>query len=309
MKPELSVVMPVYNEEANLEELYRRLTAVLGGVTEAYELVFVDDGSGDASWATIARLAAVDARVRGLRFSRNFGHQMAFTAGVDHARGDVVVIMDSDLQDPPELIPDLIARHREGFEVAYAVRANRAGETAFKRLSAALFYRFLRSVTRVEIPLDTGDFRLMGPRAVAAFRSLREHGRFTRGMVAWLGFTQTGVPFDRPPRRAGRSNYPLRSMLRLATDAFTSFSLVPLQLASWLGLLLVAGSVGLIVLRLAGAPAPPHALLLAALGLLGGAQLLAIGLLGSYLGRIYDEVRQRPLYIVRESIGGDPAGA
>jgi polyisoprenyl-phosphate glycosyltransferase len=305
---ELSVVLPVFNEEANLDELHRRLVTVLEGAVGSFELLYVDDGSRDGSWPIIERLAASDRRVRGLRFSRNFGHQMAFAAGVDHAGGDAVVIMDADLQDPPELIPDLLARHREGYEVVYAVRASRPGETVFKRASARLFYRVLRALTRVEVPVDTGDFRLMGRRSVEAFRGLREQRRYTRGLVAWLGFRQTGVPFVRPARRAGQSNYPLRSMVRLAVDGITAFSLAPLQLATWLGLFVTAiaalVAIALGVMHVAGMSVTLRSALVVALFFLGGIQLLALGLLGTYVGRIYDEVRGRSLYIVEETVGG-----
>lgn len=311
MSVELSVVLPVFNEEGNLPELHRRLTATLGQLVGSYEILFVDDGSRDRSWAIIGELAQRDRRVRGLRFSRNFGHQMAFAAGLENACGEAVVIMDADLQDPPELIPQLLARHREGFEVVYAVRAHREGETLFKRLSARLFYRLLHRLTQVDIPLDTGDFRLMGRRAVAAFRRLPERHRFTRGLVAWLGFPATGVPFERPARSAGETNYPLRKMVRLAVDAITSFSHVPLQLATWLGGAVAAVSCGWFVVRLVAAAlggAWPGWLeaALAALFLLAGVQLVAVGLLGAYLGRVFDEVKGRPLYIVQETVGEPP---
>lgn len=307
MSVELSVVVPVFNEEENIPELYRRLTAVLPEVAASWEVLFVDDGSRDGSWGLIAQLAREDPHVRGLRFSRNFGHQMAFAAGLDHARGRAVVIMDADLQDPPELIPELVAKHRQGFEVVYAVRAARRGETAFKRLTAKLFYRLLARLTTVGIPLDTGDFRLMGPRAVEAFRRLPERHRFTRGLVAWLGFSQTGVPYERPPRFAGQTKYPLRKMLRFAADAMTSFSHVPLQLATWLGFLVSAVAflyiLVVIALKFAGVSWPGYTSLMAAILFLGGAQLVMVGLLGEYVGRIYDEVKRRPLYLVAEEVG------
>jgi len=304
---ELSVVVPVFNEEENIPELYRRLSAVLPRVVRAWEILFVDDGSRDRSWELICSLAAQDSRVRGLRLSRNFGHQMAFAAGLDHARGQVVVIMDADLQDPPELIPELFAKYRQGYEVVYAVRVARHGETAFKKLTAALFYRLLSRITAVDIPQDTGDFRLMGPRAVEAFRRLPERHRFTRGLVAWLGFPQTGVPYERAPRYAGITKYPFRKMLRFALDAITSFSHVPLQLATWLGFVVSAFAffyiLVVLALKLAGISWPGYTSLMAAILFLGGVQLLMVGLLGEYVGRIYDEVKQRPLYLVAEKVG------
>jgi glycosyltransferase involved in cell wall biosynthesis len=308
---ELSVVVPVFNERESVPELYRRLTAALAGVSSSFEIVLVDDGSNDGSWEIIRELAARDSRVKGLSFSRNFGHQMAFTAGLDHADGDAVVIMDADLQDPPELLPELVARWREGYDVVYAVRARRAGETAFKRFTAAAFYRLLRRITHVDIPVDTGDFRLMGRKAVAAFRRMPERHRFTRGMVAWLGFRQIGVSYERAARHAGETKYPLRKMLRLASDGITSFSYIPLQLASWLGVAVSASAfvalVAALAVRLGGGRMPAWAIAAAALALLGGVQLLAIGLLGEYVGRVLDEAKRRPLYLVRETVGMESA--
>jgi len=309
MPPVLSVVVPVFNEEGNLAELHRRLAAVLPSVVDSWEIVFVDDGSRDRSWQLIRDLAAADPHVRGVRFSRNFGHQMAFAAGLDHAGGEAVVIMDADLQDPPELIPELVARWREGHEVVYAVRTRREGETLFKKLTAKLFYRLLRRITQVEIPVDTGDFRLMGRRALEAFRRLPERHRFTRGLVAWVGFSQVGVPYARAARKAGETNYPLRKMLRFAVDAITSFSHVPLQLATWLGFLTslfaFAYIVVVVVLKFVGISWPGYTSLMAAILFLGGVQLVMIGLLGEYLGRVYDEVKGRPLYLVQDTVGSD----
>jgi dolichol-phosphate mannosyltransferase len=304
---ELSVVVPVYNEEESVPELYRRLTAALSGVVQSFEVVLVDDGSNDRTWEMIRDLAARDDRVKGLSFSRNFGHQMAFTAGLDHADGDAVVIMDADLQDPPELLPELVARWREGYDVVYAVRARRHGETAFKLFTAAVFYRLLRRITRVDIPVDTGDFRLMSRKAVGAFRRMPERHRFTRGMVAWLGFRQVGVPYARAARHAGETKYPLRKMLRLASDGITSFSYLPLQLATWVGLatsgVALLALVVAVAVRVSGGTMPAWAIAAAALALLGGLQLVAVGLVGEYLGRVLDEVKRRPLYLVRESVG------
>jgi len=304
---EISVVVPVYNEDESVPELYRRLTDVLTAAASSYEIVLVDDGSRDRSWELIKGLAARDPRVKGVSFSRNFGHQMAFTAGLDHAAGDAVVIMDADLQDPPELIPELVGRWREGYDVVYAVRAKREGETAFKLVTAAAFYRILRRVTNVNIPVDTGDFRLMSRKAVAAFRRLSEHHRFTRGMVSWLGFRQIGVPYLRASRHAGESKYPLRKMMRLASDGLTSFSYLPLQLASWLGIavsgLAVVALVAELVAKAMRSPLAWSWVAMTGLALLGGIQLIALGLVGEYLGRVFDEVRGRPLYLVQETVG------
>ncbi len=307
MSTELSIVLPVLNEETNIPEVYRRLSAVLPGTVGSYEIVFVDDGSTDGTWPIVCELAAADARVKGLRFSRNFGHQMAFAAGLEHAAGEAVVIMDADLQDPPELLPELVARWREGYDIAYAVRTSREGEGIFKKLTAAGFYRTLRRITQVDIPVDTGDFRLMGRRAVDAFLRMPEQHRFTRGMVAWMGFRQIGVPFHRAPRHAGETKYHLRRMLRLASDGLVSFSHLPLQLATWLGgavsALAVLGFAVAAGLGIAGVWWRSWVPLVAGLFLLGGVQLLTIGVLGSYVGRIYDEVKRRPLYLVQETVG------
>ncbi len=307
MSVELSVVVPVFNEQESVPVLIDRLHKALAGVVRSYEIVMVDDGSSDRSWNIIADAAARDPRVKGLSFSRNFGHQAAFTAGLDHVDGDAVVIMDADLQDPPELLPELVARWREGYDVAYAVRARRHGETAFKLFTAAAFYRILHRITRIDIPVDTGDFRLMSRRAVQAFRRMPERHRFTRGMVAWLGFRQIGVPYDRAPRHAGETKYPLRKMLRLASDGITSFSYLPLQLASYLGSLVSAlaliAVLAALVLKAAGSHLAWSWVALSALALLGGLQLLAIGLLGEYVGRVFDEAKGRPLYLVRETVG------
>ncbi len=307
MSVELSVVVPIYNEQESVPELIARLHEALAGVVRSYEVILVDDGSSDRTWEIIGAAAARDARIKGLSFSRNFGHQMAFTAGLDHADGDAVVIMDADLQDPPELLPELIARWREGYDVVYAVRARRHGETAFKLLTAAAFYRLLRRITRVDIPVDTGDFRLMSRRAVLAFRRMPERHRFTRGMVSWLGFRQAGVPYVRAARHAGETKYPLRKMLRLASDGITSFSYLPLQLATYLGLLVsglaFVALAATLVLKLAGAHLAWVWVALSALALLGGAQLVAVGLLGEYVGRVLDEAKRRPLYLVRETVG------
>ncbi len=308
---ELSVVVPAFNEEANIEPLFRRLAAALDHVVAGFEVIFVDDGSRDGTWERIAGLAASEPAVRGVRFARNFGHQAALTAGLDAAQGEAAVIIDADLQDPPEVIPELIDRWREGYEVVYAQREARAGESWFKRATAAGFYRLMRAITNVEIPLDTGDFRLMGPRALAAFRALPERNRFIRGLVSWLGFPQVGVRYQRQPRAAGETHYPLRRMVRLALDGITSFSYMPLRLATWTGftvsLLAFVYILVVIGLKVAGINWPGYTSIMASILFLGGAQLVMIGILGEYLGRIFDEVKQRPLYLLRETTDGDPA--
>ncbi len=308
-RPEISVALPVFNEADNLDELKERLTRVLDATGRTWEIVFVDDGSADSSFAKMAAFAKADPRVRALRFSRNFGHQMALTAGVDAARGRVVAVMDADLQDPPELIGEMLRRVDEGYEVVYAQRTKREGESAFKLWTAHAFYRLLKRWTNVDIPVDVGDFRLMGPRAVAAFRRLRERHRFIRGMTAWVGFRQVGVDYVRPPRTRGETKFPLRKMLRFALDGLTSFSHVPLQLATWLGFAVsfFAFLYILVVLSLwvLNINVPGWTTLMVFVLLLGGVQLMVIGVLGEYLGRIYDEVKGRPLYLVAEEVGGD----
>lgn len=310
--PEISVVLPVFNEVENLEELRTRLVSVLGAAGRTWEIVFVDDGSQDGSFDLMARFAREDPRLRVVRFSRNFGHQMALTAGVDRARGRVVAVMDADLQDPPELLSEMLGKLDEGYEVVYAVRTRREGESAFKLWTAHVFYRLLRRWTNVDIPVDVGDFRLLGPRAVTAFRRLRERHRFIRGMTAWVGFRQTGVPYVRPERKRGETKWPLRKMLRFAVDGLTSFSHVPLQLSSWLGfgvsLFAFLYIPVVLVLKILGINVPGWTTLMAFILLLGGVQLLLIGVLGEYLGRIYEEVKGRPLYVIDEEVGGEGAG-
>ena len=307
MSVEVSVVLPVLNEEASIGEVYRRLVAELPGAVASFEIVFVDDGSSDRTWAIVGELARRDPRVKGISFSRNFGHQMAFAAGLEHASGDAVVIMDADGQDPPEVLPELIARWREGYEVVYAQRTVREGETLLKKATSALFYRVLRRVAQIDIPVDTGDFRLMDRRAVDAFRAMPERHRFTRGMVSWLGFRQVGVTFRRPARLAGETKYTVRRILKLAGDGLISFSRLPLQAATWIGAavtaLTLAGAAVAVGLGVAGVWWRNWVPLFAGLFFLGGVQLLCVGALGSYVGRIFEEVKRRPLYLIRETVG------
>jgi len=303
-KPELSVVIPAYNEESNVATMYERVVVALDDVVDGLEILYVDDGSADTTWERVAELAAADPRVRGLRFARNFGHQAALTAGVDAARGKAVVIIDGDLQDPPEVIPEMVARWREGFEVVYGQREGREGETWFKLATAKLFYRILRGITNVEIPVDTGDFRLMGPRAVEAFRALPERNRFIRGLVSWIGFPQVAVRYTRRAREVGETKFPVRRMLRFALDGITSFSFFPLRIATWTGfavsLFAFLYIVVVLVLKVAGVSWLGYTSLMAAILFLGGVQLLMIGIIGEYLGRIFDEVKRRPLYLIGE---------
>ena len=312
MKPVFSVIIPCYNEEEVLEASFARLNAVMQGLGEAYELVFVNDGSRDRTGEMLAALAEAHEAVRVLHFARNFGHQIAVTAGLDAAQGDAVVIIDADLQDPPEVIPEMVAKWREGYEVVYGKRMKRQGESAFKRLTAWSFYRLLRAVVGFPIPADTGDFRLVDRRAADAVRAMREHNRFLRGMFAWVGFKQTEVLFQRDKRYAGVTKYPLRKMLQLAMNGMLSFSTKPLTWIGGLGALLTAGGtvwllVLLILSLLSGqgfASAPLAALALLLTGLVIG----SLGIVAAYLGRVYDEVRGRPLYIVASRQGYDTEG-
>lgn len=301
-----SIAVPVYNERESLPELYQRVQDVMDAQRESWELILIDDGSSDGSTEIIQELAQADKRVRPVIFARNFGHQIAITAGLDYSRGEAVVIMDADLQDPPEVIPDLIAKWREGFEVVYAIRESREGETWFKKATAAFFYRLINRITDVNIPLDTGDFRLLDRAVADTLNSMREQHRFPRGMAAWVGFRQIGVPYSRAARYAGETKYPFKKMIRLALNAITGFSYFPLQLATYVGFF-CAGISALaipvvIILRLAGSQAFfGQATTLIAVLFLGGIQLISLGILGEYVGRLYDEAKDRPLYVVRSS--------
>jgi glycosyltransferase involved in cell wall biosynthesis len=302
----LSIVAPVFNELENIPELYRRVQAVMSAMSISWELVLVDDGSTDGSTDRILELAKQDEHVRPVIFARNFGHQVAITAGWDYARGDAVVIIDADLQDPPEVIPDLVAKWREGHEVVYAVRAEREGETWFKKTTATLFYRIVHKITDVKIPVDTGDFRLMDRQVVDVLKTMRERYRFPRGMSAWVGFRQVGVPYKRAVRFAGTTKYPFSKMLKLALNAITGFSYFPLQLATYFGF--ASAGVAIIaipvvaIMRLTGSQFfGGQATTLISVLFLGGVQLISLGVIGEYLGRIYDEVKGRPLYIVRHA--------
>ncbi len=304
--PIFSVVAPVYNEREALPHFYNRVVAAMAAVGDSFELLFIDDGCYDGSQELLRALVRHDARVRVIRFSRNFGHQMAISAGLDYARGQAVIIMDADLQDPPEVIPALIAQWRAGGEVVYARRTQRRGETLFKRLTASAFYRLIARITAIPIPQDAGDFRLLDRRVVDALVTLREQHRFLRGLSAWVGFRQVAVPYERQERFAGTTKYPFWKMLRFSLDAVTGFSYVPLQLATTAGFLLAGLSlVGIViaaVLRLLNYAIQGQASTLILVLFLGGIQLIFLGILGEYLGRIYDEVRARPLYIVRETL-------
>ncbi len=306
MKPVFSIIAPVYNEICCLDALVERVAEVMDQTGEDWELVLVDDGSTDGSTEKIRELAGGNTRVRPVIFARNFGHQIAVTAGLDYSRGDAVVIIDADLQDPPEVILDLIQKWREGYEVVYAQRSEREGETWFKRITASIFYRTIFRITDVKIPLDTGDFRLLDRKVVNVMNTMRERHRFLRGMSAWVGFRSIGVPYKRAARFAGTTKYPFKKMLKLALTAVTSFSYVPLQIAMWIGFLSAGIAIlaipVVIILRLVGSQFFfGQATTLIAVLFLGGVQLISLGILGEYVGRIYDEVKGRPLYIVSEA--------
>jgi dolichol-phosphate mannosyltransferase len=308
-RPTLSLVLPIYNEEEVIPELHRSLGDFLAQLGLDAEVVFVDDGSKDRSLEMLRALAAEEPRYRVLSFARNFGHQMAITAGVDHAEGEAVVVMDADLQDPPEVVLEMVAKWREGFDVVYGRRRSRRGETWFKLLTARLFYRLFQAMIPIKVPLDTGDFRLMSRRVVLVLRELRETHRFVRGLVAWVGFKQTAVDYDRPGRFAGTTKYPLRKMARFAVDGITSFSMLPLRFSLYVGAFMSAGSVGiaawaLIAKYVMNRVVPGWTALVVVVAVFASAQFLMIGILGEYVGRIYEEMKRRPLYIVAEKIEG-----
>lgn len=300
----LSVVAPLYNEEATLGEFHRRLFASLEGLF--VEVILVDDGSTDGTSRILAELAESDPAVRVVTLSRNFGHQAALTAGLDHARGDVAVMLDSDLQDPPELIPSMLEHWRSGSDVVYAVRRLRAGESRTKLASARWFYRLFSRLAQIKLEQNAGDFRLLDRRALDGLNSMRERNRFLRGMTVWVGFTQTAIPYDREPRHAGETKYTARRMLSFSLDAISSFSHLPLQAATLLGFLFAGiaflGIPVAIAFRIAGEFVPGITTVLLAVLMLGGIQLIAVGIIGEYLGRVYDEVKRRPLYLVRQRV-------
>jgi polyisoprenyl-phosphate glycosyltransferase len=312
-KPVYSIVIPVYNEEESLPELYLQLTALIDRLDGEAEVLLIDDGSSDDSCSIMVKISNHDPRFKVLELSRNFGHQIAITAGMDASSGQAVIIMDADLQDPPEVVLEMAAKWRDGYDVVYGVREERENETWFKRVTAALFYRLLRKLTDLNIPVDVGDFRLVDRKALDAFRSLREHNRYIRGMFSWIGFKQTGVRYRRLGRFAGTTKYPFKKMLKLALDGVLSFSVIPLRLALHFGLLMSALSfvAGLWALgaRLWGTVYPGWTSVVLLVTFLGGIQLALFGVLGEYIGRIYDEVRNRPIYLVRNAHGFDEKSA
>jgi len=307
-----SVVIPVFNEEENLELLHRRLSRVLEGLFEDYEIIFVDDGSTDNSLEIISKFRKTNRRVKIISFSRNFGHQIAVTAGTDCASGSAVIVMDADLQDPPEVIPKLVDKWKEGYDTVYAIRESRK-DPILKRAIAFVFYRLFRRMSSVDVPVDAGDFRLMSRRVVDILKAMPERNRYLRGLVSWVGFNQARVMYARDERYAGQRKYTLWQSARLAFDGITSFSHFPLRLAVYLGLVVsVVGFLyGAIIIMLGlvlGRVVPGWTTLMAAVIFLGGVQLVVVGIIGEYIGRIYVEVQQRPLYLIRQKIGFSKEG-
>ncbi|AIQ11160.1 glycosyltransferase family 2 protein [Paenibacillus durus] len=308
MKARYSVIVPMYNEEEVISHTYERLKEVMDRSGDAYELIFVNDGSRDRSADMIREIADQDGHVKLIDFSRNFGHQIAITAGMDYARGEAVVVIDADLQDPPEVILELIAKWKQGYEVVYAKRMKRHGETFFKKITAKLFYRLLSRLTSVDIPTDTGDFRLIDRKVCDVLRELKEKNRYVRGLVSWVGFRQTMVEYVREERFAGETKYPLKKMIRFALDGITSFSHKPLKIASYLGFLLSFSSFVFLFFVLmqkwfTSRTVPGWASIVGVNLLFNGIVLMILGVIGEYIGRIYDESKDRPLYIVREAVG------
>lgn len=306
-KTVISVVIPMYNEEQVVYESYKRLKEVMESLDERYEMIFVNDGSRDATPLILRRICENDPTVHFIDFSRNFGHQTAISAGMDYSQGEAVVVIDADLQDPPEVIPQMIAKWREGYDVVYGKRAVRLGETLFKRVTSALFYRILKRLSDVDIPLDTGDFRLIDRKVCDALKLVKERNRYVRGIISWLGFKQTGVEYVRDKRFAGETKYPLKKMLRFAFDGITSFSSKPLKLSSYVGAVVsCAGFAYLLVvvfLKLfTGQTVAGWASVMAVSLFFNGIVLLMLGIIGEYIGRIYDEAKGRPLYVIRETI-------
>lgn len=307
MKIKFSLIIPVYNEELVIEETHRRVKKVMDSLGDTYEIIYVNDGSKDGSKKLIENIISKDETVRLLDFSRNFGHQPAVSAGMDMSEGDAVIIIDADLQDPPEVIPQMILKWKEGFDVVYGKRLKRKGETFFKKITAKMFYRTLNSLTSVDMPVDTGDFRLIDRKVCNVFKNLTERNRYIRGLVSWSGFKQTAVTYVRDERFAGETKYPLKKMIKFAEDGLISFSLKPLKLATYVGALIFGASILYLLIaliqKICGANVSymwvPFSTVLSVNGII----LMILGILGEYIGRIYDESKNRPLYIIAEKLG------
>ncbi|KPK00267.1 MAG: glycosyltransferase [Nitrospira bacterium SG8_35_4] len=301
----ISVIVPVFNEAEVIGTFYKRLKSVVESLAPlSYEIVFVDDGSKDDSHQRLIDLANSDLNVKIIKFSRNFGHQVAITAGIEIAKGDVVVVIDADLQDPPEVIVDFLKKWREGYDVVYAVREKREGEGKLKLYTAAMFYRLLKSITKIDVPVDTGDFRLMSRKVVDHFKELKETDRFVRGLVSWIGFKQVGVFYKRDKRYAGHTKYPYRKMFKFALDGITSFSSVPLKLATWLGyftsFLAFLYLSTVFFQKIMGITVQGFATIMVGMLFLGGVQLICLGIIGEYIGRIFSETKKRPMYVIED---------
>lgn len=307
----LSIVVPVYNEVEVIDAFYTRIMHVIQSLeSPSYELIFVDDGSTDDSYQKLVALAKFDQDVKVIRLARNFGHQLAITAGIDFADGDVVIVIDADLQDPPEVIKTFLSKWEEGYDVVYGIRERRDGEGPMKLLTAKIFYRMLKAATNIDIPVDTGDFRLLSRRVVQAFRQLPESDRFVRGLISWIGFKQTGVHYVRDKRYAGETKYPYKKMIKFALDGLTSFSTLPLKLATWLGY--AASSIAFLyvcsvfIQKALGYTIQGWATIMVSMLFLGGVQLICLGIIGEYIGRIFNQVKQRPLYTIEEFHANTP---
>ncbi len=304
----ISIIVPIFNEELIIRDFYSEVIKNLKDIAYDYEIIFVNDGSKDSSLEILKELYDQDKKVKVVNFSRNFGHQIAISAGIRYAAGDAAIIMDADLQDPPAIVLDLLKKWEEGFDVVYAVRKKRRGESLFKLWTASLFYRIIKRLTKVDIPVDTGDFRLMDRKVYEELSRINERNPFVRGLVSWIGFKQTGIYYERQERFAGQTHYPLRKMIRFALDGITSFSFIPLQMATCLGFFVSFMSfIGIIVFLclkiFTSVVVPGMAAIIISILFMGGVQLITLGIMGEYLGRIFDEVKQRPLYIVKKTWG------
>lgn len=310
MQYKYSIVVPVFNEEKVLNELYRRLTIVMSKLRESYEIIFINDGSIDNSLEIMEKLHSKDKRIKIIDFSRNYGQQIATTAGIDYATGEAIVIIDADLQDPPKVIPELVKKWKKGYDVVYGVRKKREGENFFKKVTASIFYKFLNKITDINIPLDAGDFRLIDRKVANNLKTIREKNRYIRGLTSWIGFRQIGVLYDREKRFAGYTKYPLGKMLKLALDAVFSFSNYPLKIAIYIGFLISGLSflylIYVLILKIfMDVTIQSWASIIVAVFFLGGVQLICIGIIGEYIGRIGEEVKKRPLYIIKGVLDDD----
>ena len=310
MKKLYSLVIPLYKEEEVIHECIKRVTNVMHNNEFDYEIIFVNDGSSDSTEEIVKQYCDKDKHLKLISFSRNFGHQTAITAGMDNAEGDAVIVMDTDLQDPPEVVLKLIEKYEEGYDVVYAIRSKRKGESFFKKITAKLFYRFLKNMCEVDIPVDTGDFRLISRQVCDVLKGLTERNRYVRGLVSWVGFKQTGIYYEREERYAGKTKYPLKKMLKLSVDGITSFSTKPLKLTKWIGIFMAAVgfiyAIIVIIQKLVGIQMQTGwASTMVTILLIGGIQLIMLGITGEYIARIFDESKNRPLYIIKEKVNMD----